>query len=212
MAKQVEGIIYVTAHERVLKCIPENFSIPSVLAYGYTKSGKVPSVVVDDEHGGYEAMQYIIENGHRKIGIIMGKSDSIHAQSRLLGCQKALRDNGIIYDPELLCVGDWTRESGYKNIDVLLEKGVTAVFCMNDLMAGGVYDRLDELGMKIPDDLSVSGYDNRELSGYYRPPLTTVNLPLHDIGYRAAEIMIDMLEKKIFHRRKNWCIRCLVRG
>lgn len=203
MAKQVEGIIYVTAHERVLKCIPENFSIPSVLAYGYTKSGKVPSVVVDDEHGGYEEMQYIIENGHRKIGIIMGKSDSIHAQSRLLGCQKALRDNGIIYDPELLCVGDWTRESGYKNIDVLLEKGVTAVFCMNDLMAGGVYDRLDELGMKIPDDLSVSGYDNRELSGYYRPPLTTVNLPLHDIGYRAAEIMIDMLEKKILPQEEE---------
>ena len=74
---------------------------------------------------------------------------------------------------------------------------------MNDLMAGGVYDRLDELGMKIPDDLSVSGYDNRELSGYYRPPLTTVNLPLHDIGYRAAEIMIDMLEKKILPQEEE---------
>ena len=77
------------------------------------------------------------------------------------------------------------------------------MFCMNDLMAGGVYDRLDELGMKIPDDLSVSGYDNRELSGYYRPPLTTVNLPLHDIGYRAAEIMIDMLEKKILPQEEE---------
>ena len=202
-AKQVEGIIYVTAHERVMRCIPENFSIPSVLAYGYTKSGKVPSVVVDDEHGGYEAMQYIIENGHRKIGIIMGKSDSIHAQSRLLGCQKAFRDNGIIYDPELVRIGDWTREAGYQNTDFLLQKGVTAVFCMNDLMAGGVYDRLDELGVKIPEDISVAGYDNRELSGYYKPPLTTINLPLHDIGYRAAEIMIDMLEKKILPQEEE---------
>lgn len=202
-AKQVEGIIYVTAHERVMRCIPENFSIPSVLAYGYTKSGKVPSVVVDDEHGGYEAMQYIIENGHRKIGIIMGKSDSIHAQSRLLGCQKAFCDNGIIYDPELVRIGDWTREAGYQNTDFLLEKGVTAVFCMNDLMAGGVYDRLDELGVKIPEDISVAGYDNRELSGYYKPPLTTINLPLHDIGYRAAEIMIDMLEKKILPQEEE---------
>ena len=202
-AKQVEGIIYVTAHERVMRCIPENFSIPSVLAYGYTKSGKVPSVVVDDEHGGYEAMQYIIENGHRKIGIIMGKSDSIHAQSRLLGCQKAFRDNGIIYDPELVRIGDWTREAGYQNTDFLLEKGVTAVFCMNDLMAGGVYDRLDELGVKIPEDISVAGYDNRELSDYYKPPLTTINLPLHDIGYRAAEIMIDMLEKKILPQEEE---------
>ena len=202
-AKQVEGIIYVTAHERVMRCIPENFSIPSVLAYGYTKSGKVPSVVVDDEHGGYEAMQYIIENGHRKIGIIMGKSDSIHAQSRLLGCQKAFRDNGIIYDPELVRIGDWTREAGYQNTDFLLGKGEKAVFCMNDLMAGGVYDRLDELGVKIPEDISVAGYDNRELSGYYKPPLTTINLPLHDIGYRAAEIMIDMLEKKILPQEEE---------
>ena len=60
---------------------------------------------------------------------------------------------------------------------------------MNDLMAGGVYDRLDELGLKIPQDISIVGYDNRELSSYYKPPLTTITLPLHDIGYRAGEVM-----------------------
>lgn len=203
MAKQVEGIIYVTAHERIMHCIPENLPIPAVMAYGYTQSGKVPSVVVDDEHGAYEAIQHLIENGHRKIGVITGKSDSLHAQARLLGYQKALRDNEIIYDPELICIGDWTRKSGYQYIDGLLEKGVTAVFCMNDLMAGGVYDRIDEKGLRIPDDLSVSGYDNREVSNYYRPPLTTINLPLHDIGYRAAEVMIGLLEKKIIPQDKE---------
>ena len=81
--------------------------------------------------------------------------------------------------------------------DELLEKGVTAIFCMNDLMAGGVYDRLDELGLKIPQDISITGYDNRELSSYYKPPLTTITLPLHDIGYRAGEVMIGLLEKEI---------------
>ncbi|MBS6677326.1 MAG: LacI family DNA-binding transcriptional regulator [Clostridiales bacterium] len=196
VAMQTEGIIYVTAHERVLHCIPENLPIPAVMAYGYTESKKIPSVVVDDQDGTYELICHLIKNGHEKIGVISGKQDSIHAQGRLLGYQKALRDNQLIYDPELICYGDWTRESGYQCMEKLLKQNVTAVFCMNDLMAGGVYDRADELGIGIPRELSVVGYDNRELSSYYKPPLTTVELPLHDIGYRAAEVMMELLTGK----------------
>ena len=129
--------------------------------------------------------------------MISGKQDSIHTQDRLLGYQKALRDHHLIYDPELVCSGDWTRRSGYECVEKLLRQEVTAVFCMNDLMAGGVYDRADELGLRIPEDLSVVGYDNRELSSYYKPPLTTIELPLHDIGYRAAEVMMELLAGKI---------------
>lgn len=67
---------------------------------------------------------------------------------------------------------------------------------MNDLMAGGVYDRLEELGITPGKDISVAGYDNRELSGYYKPPLSTITLPLHDIGYAASEIILKMLRKQ----------------
>ena len=197
LAMQTEGIIYVTAHERIMHCIPEDLPIPAVMAYGYTESRKVPSVVVDDQNGAYGLVRYLIDRGHRRIGVIAGKVDSIHAQDRLLGYQKALRDCQLIYDPELVCQGDWTRESGYQCVDRLLEQKVTAVFCMNDLMAGGVYDRADELGIRIPADLSVVGYDNRELSSYYKPPLTTAELPLHDIGYRAAEVMMELLAGEI---------------
>lgn len=193
MSKQVDGIIYVAAHERVIKCIPDNLSIPAVMAYGYTKSTKVPSVVVDDVHGAYQMVQYLIENGHRRIGLITGKKDSLHSQERLKGYQKALFDNQILYDPELVYDGDWTRQAGYSNTDELLNKKVTAIFCMNDIMAGGVYDRLGELELEVGKDISIVGYDNREVSSYYKPPLTTINLPLHDIGYRASEIIIQML-------------------
>lgn len=203
IAKQVDGIIYVTAHERVMHCIPENLSIPAVMAYGYTESGKVPSVVVDDEHGAYQIVQHLIRHGHRKIGMITGKKESLHTQARLLGYQKALRDNQIIYDPELIVTGDWMRESGYCQSKELIEKGVTAIFCMNDIMAGGVYDRVEELGWKIPEDLTIAGYDDRELSSYYKPPLTTVRLPLHDIGYKAAEVMIGLLDKKIEEQKEE---------
>lgn len=197
MEKQVEGIIYVAAHERIIRCIPDTLSVPAVMAYGYSKSEKVPSIVVDDVRGASEMLQYLVSQGHRKIGVITGKPDSLHAQARLIGYQQVLFQNGILYDPGLVLEGDWTREAGYRCSNLLLEKGVTAIFCMNDLMAGGVYDRVDELGLMAGEDISIAGYDGRELSGYYRPPLTTVNLPLHDIGYKASERIIDLINGKI---------------
>ena len=196
IAKQVEGIIYVTAHERVLRCIPEDLSIPAVMAYGYTDNPKIPSVVVDDEDGAHQIVEYLIRQGHQKIGVIGGKTDSIHAQDRLIGYQRALYENNLLYNPSFVFWGDWTRDSGYRYTDELLAKGVTAIFCMNDIMAGGVYDRLEELNLKPGEDLSIAGYDNRELSGYYKPPLSTITLPLHDVGYAASEAMIRMLKKE----------------
>ena len=110
--------------------------------------------------------------------------------------QRAFYENQILYNPESVYYGDWTRQSGYNGTDQLLEQGVAAICCMNDLMAGGCYDWADESGIKIPQEISVAGYDNRELSSYYKPPLSTTELPLHDIGYRAAEVMIGLVEKK----------------
>ncbi|MGB4657697.1 MAG: LacI family DNA-binding transcriptional regulator, partial [Mobilitalea sp.] len=182
MCKQVEGIIYVSAHERMIKCLPETLNIPAVMAYGYSKSKNIPSIVVNDEKGAFELINYAIEMGHEKIGVITGKTDSFHMQARLIGYQRALLENQIVYDHGLVYGGEWNRISGYQYTDALLEKGVTAIFCMNDLMAGGVYDRLEELKLKPGEDISILGFDNRELSSYYKPPLTTANLPLHDIG------------------------------
>lgn len=78
---------------------------------------------------------------------------------------------------------------------------------MNDLMAGGCYDWADESGIKIPQEISVAGYDNRELSSYYKPPLSTTELPLHDIGYRAAEVMIGLVEKSQARRQNRRSIK-----
>ena len=196
MAKQVEGIIYVAAHEREIKCIPDHFPIPTVMAYGYSGTPKTPSVVVDDEEGAFQIVNYIISQGHRKIGVITGKRDSIHTHARLEGYQRALFENEILYDTSFIVSGDWQRETGYQNTDELVDRGVTAIFCMNDLVAGGVYDRVEEKGIAVGKDISVVGFDRRELSEYYKPPLTTVMLPLHDIGYRASEIMQQLLRKQ----------------
>lgn len=196
IARQVEGVIYVAAHERVMKCIPEKLPVPAVMAYGYTQNKNIPSIVVNDEDGAHQIVKHLVDNGHRKIGIITGKPDSIHTQERLLGMQRAFYENQILYNPESVYYGDWTRQSGYNGTDQLLEQGVTAICCMNDLMAGGVYDRMEERGMLPGKEVSVTGYDNRELSGYYKPPLTTISLPIHDIGYTASEVIMRMVEEK----------------
>lgn len=196
LSNQVDGIIYVTSHERFLSCLPRELTVPACMAYGYSQSEKYPSVVVDDKKGACSLINYLAEMGHKLIGVIMGKENSIHTHDRLLGYQKALYNHNICFDPEFVVEGDWTRESGYRNTDYLLGKGVSAIFCMNDIMAGGVYDRLSEKGIVPGRDISVVGYDNRELSNYYSPPLTTIELPLSDLGYRACRVVIDMIEGK----------------
>lgn len=196
ISKQVDGIVYVTAHERVLKCLPEKLTVPASMAYGYTKSDSYPAVVVDDRRGAYEIINYVISRGHKKIGVITGKESSIHTHDRLLGYQKALFDHEIVFNPDAIVEGGWTREGGYRCTDQLLEQKVTAIFCMNDIMAGGVYDRLTEKGLVPGKDIAVVGFDNRELSNFYQPPLTTIELPLYEIGYTSCQNVIEDIESQ----------------
>ena len=142
IAKQVDGIIYVTAHERKLSCIPDNLKVPVVMSYGYTESDRYPSVFVDDEMGAYELTKYGISQGHRRIGVIAGKSDSIHTENRMNGYRKAIKEAGIEFSDSMIVYGDWTRESGFENTDKLLDQNVTAIFCMNDIMACGFYNMI----------------------------------------------------------------------
>lgn len=203
LSKQVEGIIYVAAHERLINVIPDDLPVPTVVAYGFTNKPEIPSVVVRDISGAEALVRHLIENGHKRIGVIAGKKDSIHTQSRLEGYRKALSSEDICYDPALVVYGEWDRESGYRNTDVLLSKGVTAVFGMNDFIAGGVYDRLDELSMHVGKDIAVVGYDNREMASYEKPPLTTMGLPMHDIGYRASELIVRLLHKETLYEENG---------
>ena len=196
LSKQVEGIIYIAAHERLIDMIPDDLPIPTVLAYGFTNKKEIPSVIANDASGAEELVKYLIANGHEKIGVIAGKKDSLHTQARLEGYQKALFAGNILYNPNFVEYGKWERESGYQVTDKLIERGVTAIFAMNDFMAGGVYDRLDELGLEVGKDIAVVGYDNREMASYEKPALTTMGLPLHDIGYYSSKVILQLLKKE----------------
>lgn len=195
-SKQVEGIIYVGCHSRNLKCIPSDFSIPIVIAYGFDSDIEFSSVIFNDEQGAYEATCKLIEAGHKNIGVICGLQQSIHMQQRLLGYQRALYENKILFNPQLIQQGDWSRKSGYDASKAFFEQNVTAIFAMNDLMAGGVYDFFCDKEQRIGKDISIVGFDNREVSQAYSPPLSTIQLPLFEIGNQSAKVLIDMISEQ----------------
>ncbi len=191
---KVDGIIYVPGHARNMSCFAGDFKIPAVMTYGYTHTPEFPSVVIDDEKGGYDMTEYLLKMGHKRIGIIGGRKDNIHMDKRLLGYQRALFDRQIFYNPDLVCYGNWDRECGYEGAKILIKKNVTAIFCLSDVIAGGVYDYLEENELEAPEDISVVGFDDQLIAQYFRPSLTTAALPLKEIGKKAAELLIRSLD------------------
>ena len=196
MKRQVEGIIYVAGHERTLTCLPDNIPISAVVTYALSNDINIPSVIMDDEDGAYQLISHLISMGHEKIGVITGLMDSPHTKARLKGYHKALYANQLTYDSNIIIEGDWEPTGGYQCTDVLLKHGVTAIFCMNDIMVIGAYKRLRELNLTIGKDISVVGFDLRKFAEYFEPSLTTVKLPLHEIGYHSSEIVHQLLQGK----------------
>lgn len=195
---KVDGIMYVAGHCRYIDLFMDDPGIPAVIVYGLSASPKLPSVIFDDEKGSYDITKYLISKGHKKIGVVAGDADNIHTQKRILGYQKALYEEKVLYNPDWIRHGDWKRPSGYKLAEKLVKEGVTAIFCMNDLMAAGVYDYLYENNITVGRDISIAGYDNNQISEYLRPKLTTSDIPLKIIGKKSAEVIVSMLSNEAY--------------
>ncbi len=193
-AKQVDGIIYIGAHCRKINYIPQGFPIPLVLAYSFCSNPDIPSVIFDDEEAAYQATSALIKNGNRKIGVIAGELSSLHTKERINGYKRALGDAGIPFRRNLIQEGNWNKAQSICACKTLMDEAVTAIFAMNDIMAGGVYEFTAREELKVGTDLDLIGFDNREVAQAYNPTLTTMKLPLNRIGRKAAEIMINILE------------------
>lgn len=191
----VDGIIYIAGHARLVPLFLDNLSIPAVMAYAYACDSRVPSVLVDDENSAYEIVKYLISNGHRRIGVIGGRADNMHTQRRLVGYQRALYEAGILFNPEWVRYALWDKESAYEAAKELLQSNVTAVFCMADRMAGGVYCCLDDQGRRAGKDVAVVGFDDQDIAEYFVPGLTTMSLPLQEIGHVSARLLLEQIDK-----------------
>lgn len=195
-ARQVEGIIYIGYHCRNIDFMVTEPKTPLVYAYCFSTAGKAPSVIYDDEKAAYDATDFLIRSGHSRIGVLCGPLDSFHTQERLRGYQQALFDHHLLYDNRIAVYGNWERSSGYRLGQRLIESGVRAIFSMNDIMACGVYDCCAEQGLAVGRDVSLIGFDNQPISEAYHPQLTTISIPLTEIGNKAAELMVERIAGK----------------
>lgn len=158
---------------------------------------EISAVTAANWQGGYTATEYLIKLGHRRIGHITGVLDQGCARDRLAGYKAALADHGIPFDPQLVQEGDFFRPAGYTGARVLLNlpDPPTAIFAANDVMAFGVMEAVRECGLRIPDDISIMGFDNISEAANVHPPLTTIQQPLEEMGRIATRMLLERIEK-----------------
>jgi LacI family transcriptional regulator len=168
---------------------------PHVLIDYLSDGQNVPSVSTTNFRGAYDAMVYLLSLGHRRIGFISGTMEFGCARERLDGYKAALQDHGIPSDPQLVCEGDFMQPQGYQCAQMLLSlpEAPTALFASNDMMAFGVMEAARERGLRLPDDLSIIGFDDIPQAEHVHPPLTTVRQPLEEMGQRAALLLLHYI-------------------
>lgn len=209
LARQVEGVVYIGYHCRKIAHYPADPALPFVYAYCLPANGQYPCVLFDDQQAAQEVGQILIGHGHRQIGVICGPLTSLNAQSRLLGYQKALYDAGVLYDGTKTLFGDWNRQSGYDCANRLLDRGVTAIFAFNDLMASGAYGCCLERGLSVGRDISIFGYDNADIASAYAPPISSVAPPLDEMGRKSAELVLTEIHGERVPAQAH-CLPCTV--
>jgi LacI family transcriptional regulator len=179
-----DGIIVVTPNAATYRT-----ASPLVAIDPYQATTEFPAVIATNYQGVLEAMTYLVSLGHRRIGFIAGRPDLESAKRRLEGYHAGLAQAGITADPALIVTGDYTRAMGAECAEQLLSLTTppTAIMASSDETAFGVYDAAAARGVRIPDDLSVIGFDNTLESISVNPPLTTVDQFIEKMGVLAAQ-------------------------
>jgi DNA-binding LacI/PurR family transcriptional regulator len=188
-----DGIIVIVPHEGTLQTLEElNLAIP-VAVVGTGGEGRFSGAMVDQKLGARLAVAHLISSDHRRIGHIAGPQGWIDAAARTTGWREEMAAAGL--DDDLLMEGDWSAGSGYRIGRALAEKRIaTAVFVGNDQMALGLLRAFGEAGIRVPQDVSVVGFDDQPEAAYFMPPLTTVRQDFEELGRRSMEMMRAQIE------------------
>ena len=197
LERQVDGIIYAAMYHRPVAPPDVIHEVPTVLLDCYVEDRSLPSVVPDEVQGGRVATETLIRAGHRRIAFI----NNVHAipatRGRLLGYKQALAAHNIPFDDNLLCITNADTGAGYAAALNLMQQPQppTAIFCFNDRMAMFTYQALQQLGLTVPADVAVIGFDNQELiAAWLRPGLTTMALPHYQMGFWAVQHLLQLID------------------
>lgn len=198
MEKRIDGLILVSSGtDEDLTELLANEGIPKVLVDREVAGVTADLIEADHVQGSYDATRYLISLGHKKIACVAGPKTLLPSGGRVTGYLRALQEAGISFNPDYLIHSDFTSQGGFNAFQELLSKAdrPTAIFASNDLMAIGGICAANQANVKIPQQLSVVGYDDIALASFSTPPLTTISQPKHTIGQLTAQILVDRIAR-----------------
>jgi LacI family transcriptional regulator len=205
LEKQVDGIIFMggnISEEHVQQF--STASVPVVLAATFDDTDSIPSVNIDYEEAAYEATNYLIEKGNKKVAFISGKEAYTINQLKYQGYLRAMKEANLNIVEDYILTGDYTYESGIETVEKLmnLSDKPTAIFTASDAIALGAIHGAQDLGYKVPEDIEVFGFDNTKLATMVRPTLSTVVQPTYDIGAVAMRLLTKYMNKEEVEENK----------
>jgi LacI family transcriptional regulator, repressor for deo operon, udp, cdd, tsx, nupC, and nupG len=195
--KKADGMILLTASidEQIIGELAQQY--PVVLACEYTEGSLVPTVSIDNISSARKATEHLIELGHQRIGFISGPFNGVLSRDRLKGYQQAMAQHGLPLESLLVQEGDFTFESGFNLMlkYLALQEPPTAIFAANDEMAIGAIKAIKSKGLNVPGNFSIVGFDDIKFASIYEPALTTIAQPSFDIGRKAMELLMKLINK-----------------
>ncbi|MDY7540589.1 LacI family DNA-binding transcriptional regulator [Undibacterium sp. RTI2.1] len=196
MEKRIDGLILVSSGiDLELTQLLADEAIPKVLVDREVPGVAADFIEADHEQGGYLATKYLLDLGHRRIACVSGPKTLLPSGDRVSGYLRALKEAGVDYNSDYLAHSDFTSQGGFSAFQQLLAlpNRPTAIFASNDLMAIGGLCAAQQAGMRIPDELSVVGYDDIALASFSTPPLTTIAQPKYEIGVLTARVLVNRI-------------------
>ncbi|MFW5973607.1 MAG: LacI family DNA-binding transcriptional regulator [Bacteroidota bacterium] len=198
MHGRVDGLIVMAPDTRV-RSLRQNlpYRLPVVLLNCEVDGHPFPLVNIDNRAGARSMVRHLRSLGHRRIAVVSGGPDNYDSKERLAGYREVMEEGGS-YNPAYEFEGDFSEASGYRLARRIMEQEPppTAIFAFNDSMAIGVMSALQEAGIRIPDYVSVAGFDDIPMSRYLTPPLSSVHVPISDLGARAMSCLIDSVHQR----------------
>ncbi|MBD0785345.1 HTH-type transcriptional repressor PurR [Vibrio sp. Y2-5] len=203
--KRVDGILVMCSDltQELSEMLESHADIPKVIMDWGPEASKADKIIDNSELGGYLATKYLIDRGHKDIACLSGHLNKLACQERIAGFRRAMEEANLVVNDNWILEGNFECDTAVLAADkiIAMDKMPTAVFCFNDTMALGLMSRLQQKGVRVPDDISVIGYDNIELAEYFSPPLTTIHQPKRRVGKNAFEILLERIKDKEHERR-----------
>jgi DNA-binding LacI/PurR family transcriptional regulator len=197
---RVDGVILMAPqmHKDIDELLKKS-KRPIVLINSCPELTNTVNFQIDHYQGAFNCVEHLIGHGYKKIGMIKGPAENCDSQERYSGFRNALQKNNLEHSELFEFAGDFSIRSGYEGFIKIMNQSVkpNAIFIANDMMAIGAYEAAKELHVRIPNDVAIAGFDNIYLSKLLNPRLTTIHVPISDLGAKAVNYLLKMISGEV---------------